>query len=61
MIELKLTKEEATVLYKLIDVAVRNTGLDAAQAGYILGSKIQEALKTPEEEKKEDKKEKDAK
>lgn len=45
---LELTKEEATALVQLIDIAVKSAGLNVAQAALHLTNKITEAGK-PEE------------
>lgn len=42
---LELTKEEANALVALLDVAVKATGLQGAEAAVLLARKIQEANK----------------
>jgi len=37
------TPEEATILLRLIDLAVRQAGMEAAEAGVVLTRKIREA------------------
>lgn len=42
---IELTKEEASVLLQLIDIAVKASGLNVAQAALVFAGKIEEAFK----------------
>jgi hypothetical protein len=46
--DIKFTKEEANVLIQLIDIAVKTSGLQVAEAGVFLSKKISEAFKIEE-------------
>jgi hypothetical protein len=48
MKQIILTEEEQKVLLNIIDVAVKATGLNGAQAGLVLAKKISEATNVPE-------------
>jgi hypothetical protein len=51
--KIEFTKEEATALIQLIDVAVKQLGLGAAKAAVILSEKIENSAKETEETKEE--------
>ena len=48
---IELSEQEANALLQLIDLAVKSGGLNVAQAGVVLASKIQAASKPQEEVK----------
>ena len=56
MVNVSLTEQERDVLVQLIDIAVKNSGLNVAEAGVVLAKKLG-ALGVPKEEAKEEKEE----
>lgn len=48
---IELTKEEATALVQLIDLAVKSGGLQVANAALVLMSKLDAAAKAEKEDK----------
>ena len=51
---IELNEQEANALLQLIDIAVKSGGLNVAQAGVILASKVSAASKPQEEPAKND-------
>ena len=53
MKDVKLTDEEITVTIQLIDIAIKASGLNAAEAGSILAKKLSSYLSEPQPELEE--------
>ena len=53
---IKLNEQEAQALLQLIDIAIKQLGLNGASAGLALANKINQAFKDEKQEKKEVKK-----
>lgn len=50
MIQIEFSEQEANALIELINLAVKSGGLNVAQAGFVLASKIQTAAQSAKKE-----------
>ena len=50
MIQIELSEQEANALIELINLAVKSGGLNVAQAGFVLASKVQAAAQSAKKE-----------
>ena len=50
MIQIEFSEQEANALIELINLAVKSGGLNVAQAGVVLASKIQSAAQAAKKE-----------